>query len=363
MNSKIREILGMMVIGFLVGVLVFKLFAEGKIPSQLSPVTQTRVVVSEENSVISTVDSASPSVVAIGVTQNVVNPFDPFAAPTQQQNTIGTGFAVSDGSIIVTNKHVVSDLGVSYAVVTKDGKKLNVSKIYRDPTFDLALIKVTDSNLKALDLGDSTKLKVGQTAIAIGNALGRFDNTVTTGVVSGLGRTVDAGDPYSTQTETLDNLIQTDAAINPGNSGGPLLNSNAQVIGVNVAETQGAQNIGFAIPINQVKSLIDQFQKTGTVSKPFLGIQYQYLTRDLALLDNLPQGAYVRDVVAGSPAEKAGIKSGDVIVKINGKNIDSEGVISTEINSKKVGDSVSLDIYSNGSTKSLTVSLVENPNQ
>lgn len=367
MSSKARELVIVLVIGALVGAGVYKVAATGKLSSVgtslLQSSQQKEVVSTEENAVENAVAQSSPSVVAIGESQSLVNPFDPFAQPQQQQSTIGTGFVVSDKGIIVTNKHVVSDLGATYSVVTNGGKKLTIEKIYRDPIYDLAIIQVSGSNLKPLPLGDSSQLKVGQSVIAIGNALGQFSNTVTTGVVSGLGRSVNAGDPYSSQTETLDNLIQTSAAINPGNSGGPLLDLSGQVIGVNVATTQGAQNIGFAIPINQVKSLVDQFSRTGTVSHPFLGIEYTFIDTSQAMMYNLPEGAYIQQVVSGTPADQAGIKQGDVITKIDGKSVNSTNVISNEIQSKKVGDQVSLEVWSNGQTKDVNATLIQSPNQ
>jgi len=259
---------------------------------------------------------------------------------------------------------VVSDTTVKYSVVTKDGKKLDIQKIYRDPNIDIAIVQVSGVGIPpAIELGDSAKLKVGQIAIAIGNALGRFDNTVTTGVVSGIGRAVTAGDPFSGQTEQLDNLVQTDAAINPGNSGGPLLNSSGQVIGVNVATTEGAQNIGFAVPINSVKSLVVEFSANGTISRAFLGVRYRLITRDLALLNAVPQGAYIQEIVASSPAEKAGIKPGDIITKIDGQAISSNTKISEVVQSKKVGQTVSLEIWTDSQTKTVTATLAEAPGQ
>ncbi len=330
--NKLRNLLLIVIVGALVGITAFRLAAEGKLPLKINlpnklPQTtssETKVVVSEENAVISAVDKTSPSVVAIGVNQRIVNPFDPFSIPKNQQNTIGTGFVVSDQGVIVTNRHVVADTSLKYSVVTKDGNKLDIVKIYRDPNSDLAIVKVSNNNLKPIELGDSSKLKVGQVAIAIGNALGRFDNTVTTGVVSGLGRSVAAGDPFGGNTELLDNLIQTDAAINPGNSGGPLLNSSGQVIGVNVATTEGAQNIGFAIPINSVKSIVDEFNKNGTISRAFLGVRYRLVSRDVAILNQVPQGAYIQEVIPDSPADKAGIQPGDIITKIDGQAVNTE---------------------------------------
>lgn len=371
MSDSFRRLVFLLTILLLVLAGGYYLYSRGIISANLKnnsfqPLVQnnqTRTVVQDENAVISAVEKTSPSVVAIGVNQRVVNPFSPFSNSTNQQDTtIGTGFVVSDKGIIVTNRHVVSDTGTTYSVVTKDGKKLTVSKIYRDPNLDLALLQIDGSGLTPLELGDSSQLKVGQTLIAIGNALGRFDNTVTTGVVSGLGRAVAAGDPFSGELERLDNLIQTDAAINPGNSGGPLLNSAGQVIGVNVATTEGAQNIGFAIPINSVKSLVDEFNKTGTVSRPYLGIRYRLISRDLAILNELPQGAYIQEIIPSSPADKADINVGDIITKINNQQVTEEKTISDIISNKKVGDSVSLEIWSNGQTKTQNVTLEESTN-
>jgi len=386
MTDKIRYLILVLVIGALAGLLTYRLAAMGKIPVNTSGINSglqpsnkvTQTVVDEQNAVVSAVKTASPSVVAIGETQtqqqfvNPFNPFDPFnqqpevpQAPQggSQNNTIGTGFIVSSDGIIITNRHVVSDTGATYSVVTKDGKKLGIQKIYRDPVLDLAIIKTDGTNLQPIQLGDSSQLQVGQTVIAIGNALGQFTDTVTTGVVSGLGRAVSAGDPYSGSSETLDNLIQTDAAINPGNSGGPLLNAAGQVIGVDVATTQGAQNIGFAIPINSVKALVDEFQKTGTISRPFLGVSYRFISRDVALLNDVPQGAYVEQVIQGSPADKAGIQTGDIITKIDNQSITSDTVISQDIQNKKVGDTVALQVWSNGQTKNITTQLTQFPDQ
>lgn len=357
------------VIGALVGVGIYQASAKGLLPirtnlsptATVSPGQKVQTVVTEENAVIEVAEKVSPSVIAIGASRRVFNPFDPFSLPRTQSSTIGTGFVVSDKGIIVTNRHVVDEGSTTYTVVTKDGKKFEVRKIYKDPVLDLAIVQIdSDGSLKALELGDSSKLKIGQTVIAIGNALGRFTNTVTTGVVSGLGRQVVAGDSFG-NAESLDDLIQTDAAINPGNSGGPLLNSAGQVIGVNVATTEGAQNIGFAIPIDSVKKIVEEFVTRGTVSRPFLGIRYQFITRDLALLNEMPQGAYVREVVRDSSADKAGIREGDVILKIDNKDVSEENTISSVIASKKTGDSLALVIWNNGQERTVTATLLELP--
>lgn len=366
---KSSTIILAIILGALVGAGVYQASVRGLLPipqgSVLPAPTQqkTQTIVNEESAVISAVDKASPSVVAIGETRQTINPFDPFSIPKSQSSTIGTGFVVSDKGIIVTNKHVVAGTDAKYTVITKDDKKYEIRKIYRDPVLDLAIVQVDGSDLKALDLGDSSKLKVGQTVIAIGNALGKFTNTVTTGVVSGLGRRVTAGDPFSGSSESLDDLIQTDAAINPGNSGGPLLNSAGQVIGVDVATTEGAQNIGFAIPINSVKKIVNEFITTGTISRPFLGIKYRFIAKDIAILNEVPQGAYVQEVVPGSSADKAGIQAGDIITKIDGQTVDTETKISENIANKKIGDSVLLNVWNDGKERQVTATLQELPNQ
>lgn len=364
MDSKLPKpnISGLVIsvaLGVMVAVGLYQAQVRGLIPSYnvslpKVPPQETRTIVQEENAVISVVEKVSPSVVVIGVSRRVINPED---------STIGTGFVVSSKGIIVTNKHVVSGSGGRYTIVTRDNQKYDVKKIYRDPLLDLAIVQIDVNELKALELGDSSKLKVGQTVIAIGNALGQFTNTVTTGVVSGLGRKVVAGDPFGRSEESLDNLIQTDAAINPGNSGGPLLNSAGQVIGVNVATTEGAQNIGFAIPINSVKAIVDEFVSKGSVSRPFLGIRYRFITKDVAILNEVPEGAYIQEVIEGGPAQKAGVKNGDIITKINGESLDLENKIGDIVSQTAIGQRVELEIWRNGKTQKVTASLEDLPSE
>lgn len=368
---KSSTLLLAIVLGALAGLGLYQASVRGYLPlvknslPQIQSTTQQKVqtVVTEENAVISVVDKTSSSVVAIGANRKVFDPFDPFSLPKSQNSTIGTGFVVSEKGIIVTNKHVVSDDSARYTVVTRDGKKYEIRKIYRDPILDLAIVQVDEGGLQALELGDSSRIKVGQMVIAIGNALGKFTNTVTTGVVSGVGRKVVAGDPFSGAAENLDNLIQTDAAINPGNSGGPLLSSSGQVVGVNVATTEGAQNIGFAIPINSVKQIVDEFVQKGTVSRPFLGIRYRFISKDIAILNEVPQGAYIQEVIPDSSADKAGVKEGDIITKIDGKTVDSESKVSEIISGKKIGDSLGLNVWNDGKERSVSATLQELPNQ
>ncbi|EKD84906.1 MAG: hypothetical protein ACD_38C00140G0003 [uncultured bacterium] len=367
-KPNLSGIVAAVVLGLLVAVVLYQAQIRGLIPGlniQLPKNLnlETRTLVSEENAVISAVEKTASSVVAIGATQRVFDPFDPFSAPRNLNSTIGTGFVVSDKGIIVTNRHVVSDSAARYTVVTMDGKKFEIKKIYRDPILDLAVVQIEGEKMQALEFGDSSKIKVGQTVIAIGNALGRFTNTVTTGVVSGMGRRVVAGDPFSGSSESLDDLIQTDAAINPGNSGGPLLNSAGQVIAVNVATTEGAQNIGFAIPINSVRKIVDEFIQKGSVSRPFLGINYRFISKDVAIMNEVPQGAYIQEVIERSSAQIAGIAAGDIITKIDGQAVDSETKISEIIRNKKIGDTLILTVWRDRNERNVTATLQELPSQ
>lgn len=333
--------------------------------------TYQQKVVQEESVVIDVVKQVGPSVVTVSAQtpkRNIIqfSPFGGFSQGTQggTPQDIGSGFVVSPDGLIVTNKHVVADTSLSYKVSTSDGKTYDVKEISRDPSNDIAILKISPSagsGLQPVELGDSSGLQVGQFVIAIGTALGEFRNTVTTGVISGLGRGIDAGDNFQGYVERLDNVIQTDAAINPGNSGGPLLNSAGQVIGINVAVAQGANNIGFSIPINTVKDALNQFKSTGKFpGKAFLGVEYQTINQQVALLNGVPQGAYVVNVVAGSPADKAGIQAGDVIFKIDGQATnDANAGLAKIISSKKIGDMINLEIWRNGSTLKLSVTLSE----
>lgn len=332
-------------------------------------------IVTEESVVVETVKQVGPSVVTVaeelGSSQSVspfdLGPFSIFGMPSQQQpqgpQNIGSGFIVSTDGLIVTSKHVVSDTGAKYQIITSNDKKYDVQKIYRDPLNDVAILKIDPSqntgiSLKSVELGDSTKLQVGQFVIAIGTALGEFKNTVTTGVISGLSRGITAGDQFQGESEQLSNVIQTDAAINPGNSGGPLLNSSGQVIGVNTAVSQSGQNIGFALPINVIRDSLKTFNATGQFNRPYLGVSYVIVTRDQAILNDIPEGAYVRGVVDGSPAQKAGIKTGDIITKIDGQKIqDSNGGLASVIAKKKIADTVALTVWresTDGSSKKTT---------
>lgn len=346
-------------------------------PSSESVSTDKLKIVNEESVVTDVVDKVSSSVVTVSIIKTKslnrifeINPMDPFdvfrpkqgGSSQKVEQDIGSGFIVGADGLIVTNKHVVADTQAKYKVVTNDDKTYETVKIYRDPTNDLAIIKINANGLKPVSMGDSSKLKVGQTAIAIGTALGEFRNTVTVGVVSGLGRGITAGSPFEGYVERLDNVIQTDAAINPGNSGGPLLNSSGQVIGVNSAISSEGQNIGFALPINIVKDALNQFNKSGgKFERPFLGVRYKMITKDLALINEVPEGAYVQEVVEDSPADHAKIKAEDIITKIDGKKLtDKDGGLAKIIAGKKVGEKIVLEIWRDGDTKTVNVIIGEN---
>lgn len=320
-------------------------------------------IVNEESTVIDVAEKVSPSVVTVGIKTVVSDNQGMFGMGPNNNNEqdIGSGFIIGSDGLIVTNKHVVSDTGGEYKVITKDGKSYDVQKIYRDPANDLAILKISATGLQPVEMGDSGKLKVGQFAIAIGTALGEFRHTVTTGVVSGIGREITAGSPMEGEVEQLNNVIQTDAAINPGNSGGPLLNSAGQVIGINTAVSRQGQNIGFAIPINVVKSAIDNFNKTGQFSRPFLGVRYQMINVATALRVQVPQGAYISQVLDGSPAGKAGLADQDIITKIDGKAINGsdQSAIANVIAGHKIGDKISVEYWRNGDTKTVIVTLEE----
>ncbi|MBI4089522.1 MAG: trypsin-like peptidase domain-containing protein [Candidatus Levybacteria bacterium] len=343
-------------------------------PGIISEPSKKVEVVTEESVTVNAVKKVSSSVVTVSQevspTQKSFNfgPFSIFDIPTQpsEPQGIGSGFIVSTDGLIITNKHVVSDTQAKYRIVTSDDKEFAVERIYRDPLNDVAILKITPppGGLKAVELGDSSNLQVGQFVIAIGTALGEFKSTVTTGVISGLGRGITAGSEFQGFVEKLDNVIQTDAAINPGNSGGPLLNSKAQVIGVNTAVASQGQNIGFALPINIIKDSLENFNKSGQFNRPYLGIRYKNIGRDVALLNDVPQGAYIQEVVDGSPAEKAGIKAGDIILAMDEKKIQGENSeVAAIIAGKKIGDSINISVWRDGKTLELKATLASAPNQ
>jgi len=314
-------------------------------------------LVEEESTTIDVVENVSPAVVSIVV--KTID-FDPFSGPSLRESGIGTGFIVDSNGLIVTNTHVVDGNRGEYSVVLKDGTTYEVDKIHLDPISDLAIIEIMGRNLPTAELGDSDNLKVGQKAIAIGNALGRFQNTVTVGVISGIGRRVAAGG-FGIRTTLQENAIQTDAALNPGNSGGPLLSSAGQVIGINVATTTGADNISFSIPVNALKPILEIFVKEGRIVRPYIGISYTVVTEEIANLRSIPMGAYITRVFPESPAEKAGLERGDIIMKLGARDINAEYSIARVVSQLKVGDRVQLFVDRENEQIDVEVILEESP--
>ncbi|KKT89902.1 MAG: Protease Do [Candidatus Moranbacteria bacterium GW2011_GWC2_45_10] len=342
-------------------------------------IINTQSIIIEDSAVIEVVKQASPAVVSIAITKEVPNlrnfdffgfEFLPDGDSTQRQQIGGgSGFFVSADGMIATNKHVVEDVNAEYTVITNDEKEYPARVLARDPVHDIAIIKIEGEGFPVLPLGDSGSIQIGQTVIAIGNSLGEFSNTVSRGIISGLGRTVIAGTDFGTQTERLTDIIQTDAAINPGNSGGPLIDVKGEIVGMNVAMARGAQNIGFALPINQVKRVTDQVKQTGRISVPFLGVRYIPLSRELQLNNDLPfdygvliqRGSSLSElaVIPGSPADKAGLMENDIILEINNRKIDDNNQMGDIISEQRVGDTVTLKIWSKGAEKQIQVVLEE----
>ncbi len=319
-------------------------------------------VVSQEEEDISTVASkVGPSVVSIMTKTQAQSYFG-----TQTVDGAGTGIIISKDGYILTNKHVISD-SQSVTVVSSDGTTYSDVKVVgTDPLNDLAFLKINGvSDLTAATLGDSSSVRIGQKVVAIGNSLGEYQNTVTSGIISGTGRPVTASEGSgSGATETLTDLLQTDAAINPGNSGGPLTNLSGQVIGINTAVAEDAQGIGFAIPINSSKGIIKNLLKTGKIERPYIGVNYVTITPEVAKQYNLSvkKGAYVHSdsgsaVMSGSPADKAGVKDGDIITKVGDIEVGERGSVASLVSEYSIGETVQLTILRDGKTITVDVTL------
>ena len=328
-------------------------------------ITEKRSVVSQEGEVVADVaERVSPSVVSI-LTESQASLG--FSSYTRQ--SAGTGIIISDSGYILTNKHVVE--GASKVdIVLADGTSYDgVDVVGTDPVNDIAFLKIRNvQNLKVAVIGDSSKVEVGEKVVAIGNALGQYQTSVTSGIISGLGRPLVAGDEASGQTEQLRNLLQTDAAINPGNFGGPLVNLSGEIVGINTAIDQDAQGIGFAIPINDAKGLIKSVTTTGKLSRAFLGVSHVSVTADIAKRYDLgvDYGAYVVNetgeaITVGCPAARAGIREGDVIVKLNNKKIDANNPLLSAISMHVPGDTVSITYLREGKEKTVSAVLTTYP--
>lgn len=329
-------------------------------------ITSTRIT-NEESAVVEVASKARPSVVSVIISRDLSrfrNQLGDSESRNQVQVGAGTGFIVSSEGHIVTNRHVVDDERADYTVVFEDDTEISAKVLDRDPVLDIAILKIdTDRKLSPLPIGNSEKLSVGQSVVAIGNSLGQLSNTVSKGIISGLGRTITATNGFGENSETLSDIIQTDASINSGNSGGPLLDINGNVIGVNVARSSTGDNVAFSIAINNVIPAINSVIETGKIQRPYIGIRYRILNQRLSESLNLSvnYGAFVGEentsVLAGSPAAKAGIKPGDIILELNNQQINQNNDLRSMISKLKVGQQVSLKILRGTEEINLNITL------
>ncbi|MEK9152374.1 MAG: trypsin-like peptidase domain-containing protein [Patescibacteria group bacterium] len=384
--------------GFVAGSNVSGDLAAASLPQLMrrSPSGKTGAAVpkSEEQSIIGAVKRVSPAVVSIIISKDVPvmeqTMVDPFGGSDffqqffggsgmrvpqytqkgtkKQEVGAGSGFIVSGDGYVATNRHVVVDEAAEYTIILQDGTKHDAKVLARDPANDIAVLKIEGKNLPTVTLDDSDAIQVGQKVIAIGYALGRFSNSVSSGIVSGLQRSITAGGG-GIGSEDLYDVIQTDTAINPGNSGGPLLNLDGRAIGMNVAIVQGSQNISFALPIKDVKRAVESVKKTGKISRPFLGVRYVPVTKELQQANQLSvdYGALVSRgqqptdlaIMPGSPADKAGIVENDIILEVDGKKINDENPLAAALSKHSAGDKVKLKIMHRGETKIVEATLEE----
>ena len=306
-----------------------------------------------EGSIAEVAEKVAESVVSIVTSIKSTSYF----GQSYDSSAAGTGVIVTEDGYILTNKHVI-DGANKISVVLDDGTTYeDVEVAAVDPLNDIAFLKIKDATgLKAAKLGDSKTISVGQQVVAIGNALGQYQNTVTSGIISGTGRSLTATDSTGSMAEQLSDMIQTDAAINSGNSGGPLVNAAGEVIGINTATSSTAENVGFAIPISSVKGMLNQLIETGKAARSYIGVYMVEITPEIAKNYNLPvsAGAYLYNsaaysaIVSGSPAAKAGLKDKDIITAVNGAKIGVAGSLSNLIGEYKPGDTVQLTVVREG---------------
>lgn len=368
-NSKVKVIVSSIMAAIVLSVVAIVIVQNYTTQSN---VVQTPTVQNDGNSSSFSEESASIEDVANKLSPSVVSivaksqsSYGRYSISRETQGA-GTGIIVSSNGYILTNKHVV-DGASTVSVVLYDGTSYDSAEVIAtDPLNDIAFLKIDGAdNLTAAELGDSKTLNIGQQVIAIGNALGQYQNSVTSGIISGTNRTITASSSdSSTDTETLTDMIQTDASINSGNSGGPLVNAKGQVIGINTAVDSSAQGIGFAIPIGAAKGMLSEILETGSAKRAYIGVSYVQVTPEVAKEYNLSvnKGAYVYSesgsaVVSGSPAAKAGIKDKDIITKINGVEVGIKGSVASLTAEYRAGDTIKITILRDGEEKELQVQL------
>lgn len=373
-NSKVFKIVGIVALCVVTSfVSVWLTLATGLVkPDATKTITDNRqTLVSQQGDILSDVyKKVSPSTVSI--TTRAVDASQRFFAP-QVQEGAGSGIIISKDGYVMTNKHVVPDGTNTITVILAGGKQYTDVKVVGfDPSNDIAFLKINGVNdLPPVTLGDSSQIQPGQQVAAIGNALGLFRNSVTSGIISGVGRPVQADDGSGSAAEQLEGMLQTDAAINPGNSGGPLVNLKGEVIGMNTAVAQDAQGIGFAIPINAARGEIASMIKSGKITKAYLGVRYISLDAEAAaqLNSKTDKGALIRGsgntpgVVSGSPADKAGLRDDDVIIKVGDQDITPENGLATQLAQYNPGDKVDIVVLRGGNQQKVTVSLTDYPQQ
>ncbi len=340
--------------------------------------------------IISTIKKVMPSVVSISISKNLADVKkemkEEFASasptvgemPQIPEDAVdshgmvkiggGSGFIVHANGIILTNKHVVTDGNAEYTVLLNDNRNFKAIVLARDPIEDIAILKIEATKLPAIRLGDSSKVELGEEMLAIGNALGLFRNTVSSGIVSGMARTIRAATDPKAPMQELRGLIQTDAAINPGNSGGPLVNMRGEAIGINAAIVFGAQNLSFALPINAAKRDLEDLKTHGHIRRPLLGLRYLVVDENLKYKMKLAasygalvlgQAPQTEAIVPGSPAHKAGLQEKDLILECNGEKLTSEKTIADFLETLKVGDKMNLKLVRNGKEIDTQVVLAE----
>ena len=335
------------------------------------------ITVKEDSGVISSVKKVSPAVVSIIYTKDVrvfnpfLSPFDDQGETIEQQQGGGTGFIITSDGLIATNRHVADVEGAKYSVISADGKKYDAEVVSKDPIYDFAILKIDAKGLTTVEFGDSDDLEVGQRVIAVGNTLGEFQNSVTVGVLSGKERTIQASDSTGSSVQSIDNLLQTDAAINEGNSGGPLVNLKGQVVGINTATAAKgqAEGVGFAIPINSLKTAIDSIGKYGKIVRPYVGIRYVTVDKKIAAIKGMKEARGILvigdssnsmpAVIPDSPADKAGIREGDVIIQMGAEKIDQSNSFIKLLGQYQPGNEITLRVVRDGAEIDVKVKLSE----